>query len=194
MVNSSVVNEISNGICKFSPTSTKGKWIFLIQTVILSFTPIFLLIVQNSVGFAEMMKWKNDIILKDKLVTQATGLSKFLINLQNERAKVSLAVFLDARSGKPTDLTGEYDETDKSLQAIKWRTFGPEKIFQNKLRFQIRVDDFRERVSAVSRIALGGNTTTTELMVSDTEILEFYNLATSRLLTGRVTIMMLYFY
>ena len=44
---STMVHEISNGICKFSPTSTKGKTVFLFQTILLSFTPIMLLIVQN---------------------------------------------------------------------------------------------------------------------------------------------------
>ena len=80
---------------------------------------------------------------KDALVTEATALSKFIINLQLERAKVSLAVFLDAKSGKVTDLSEEYAETDRSLNNIKWREFGSDKIFENKLRFQIRIDDFR---------------------------------------------------
>ena len=61
-----MVHEISNGICKFSPTSTKGKWIFLIQTVVLSFSPILLLCIQNSVNFSDMIQWKNEILLKVK--------------------------------------------------------------------------------------------------------------------------------
>ena len=80
---------------------------------------------------------------KDKLVTEAVQLSQFIINLQFERAKVCLAVFLDVRSGKATDLTKEYGRTDETLQNIKWRSFGHERIFENKLRFQIRIDDFR---------------------------------------------------
>ena len=96
-----------------------------------------------SLAFSDMIKWKNDIMHKDALVTEATALSKFIINLQLERAKVSLAVFLDAKSGKVTDLSEEYAETDRSLNNIKWREFGSDKIFENKLRFQIRIDDFR---------------------------------------------------
>ena len=80
---------------------------------------------------------------KDTLVTEATALSRFIICLQYERAKVSLSVFLDAKSGKATDLTDEYAATDKALNDIKWRKFGQDKIFENKLRFQIRIDDFR---------------------------------------------------
>ena len=73
----------------------------------------------------------------------AMGLSRFSMALQWERAAVSLAVFLDARSGQTTDLSKEYAVTDAALRTVEWRTFGPEKVFENPLRFQIRIDDFR---------------------------------------------------
>ena len=63
--------------------------------------------------------------------------------LQWERAAVSLAIFIDAKSGKTTNLAQEYADTDKALRETKWRRFGPERIFENNLRFQIRLDDFR---------------------------------------------------
>ena len=63
--------------------------------------------------------------------------------LQWERAAVSLSIFIDAKSGKTTDLAKEYSETDNALRQTKWRRFGPERIFENNLRFQIRLDDFR---------------------------------------------------
>ena len=138
-----MVQEISNGICKFSPTSSKGKIVFLFQTVLLSFTPIMLLIIQNSVAFSEMIRWKNEILRKDYLVSEATSLSNFIISLQLERAMVALAVFLDVRSGKATDLSKNYAATDAALANITWREFGDDRIFENKLRFQIRIDDFR---------------------------------------------------
>ena len=67
----------------------------------------------------------------------------FILILQQERSVVCLAVFMDKRSGKQTDLAKEYAATDKALNNVKWRKFGSEKIFENKLRFQIRIDDFR---------------------------------------------------
>ena len=70
-------------------------------------------------------------------------IARFAMALQWERAPVSLAIFLDSRSGKTTDLSKEYGRTDKALREIKWRNFGPEKVFENPLRFQIRIDDFR---------------------------------------------------
>ena len=82
-----IAQEISNGICTFRPTSRRGKFVFFLQTILLSFTPILLLIVQNSVAFHGMIKWKNEIIHKDKLVTEAVQLSQFIINLQFDRGK-----------------------------------------------------------------------------------------------------------
>ena len=70
-------------------------------------------------------------------------LSRFIMALQWERAAVSLSVFLDAKSGKTTDLSKEYAKTDRALRTVNWRVFGPEKVFENPLRFQIRIDDFR---------------------------------------------------
>ena len=143
MSSSSTAQEISNGLCRFSPTSKKGKWIFVLQTFILSFAPIILLVCQNTFSFYETMKLKNNIISKDTLVMECKLLSNVILNLQRERAQVSLAVFLDSRSGKSTNLSREYLLTDQSLIALDWKTYGKERIFQNKLRFQIRIDDFR---------------------------------------------------
>ena len=137
------VQQISNGICSFNPTSSRGKAVFFTQTIVLSFVPIALLIVQNSLAFYEQIKWKNDIFEKDKLVNQATMLSRFIIDLQLERAIICLAVFLDAKSGKATNLDKAYARTDHALLTVKWRPYSNERIFENKLRFQIRLDDFR---------------------------------------------------
>ena len=165
---------ITNGFCAFSPTSTKGKWIFTIQTLILSFVPIVILLAQNGYSFYYMMKQKEQVMHKADLVNiskfckpffiylgptgtivfpiiifdvfqvkDAMGLAQFAMALQWERAAVSLAVFLDARSGKTTDLTKEYGRTDTALRSVQWRNFGTEKVFENPLRFQIRIDDFR---------------------------------------------------
>ena len=60
---------ITNGICSFSPTSTKGKWIFLLQTIILSFTPILILLIQNGTAFYDLMQEKDAITHKNELVS-----------------------------------------------------------------------------------------------------------------------------
>jgi hypothetical protein len=68
VVTTITVQEISNGICNFSPTSTKGKWIFLMQTIIISFIPIGLLMIQNGVAFNDMLVRKQGIQEKDRMV------------------------------------------------------------------------------------------------------------------------------
>ena len=139
----SSIHEISNGFCTFSPTTTKGKWIFRTQTFCLSILPVLLLILQNGITFSVVLKAKNEISFKDNLVTESRHLRRFIINLQNERAGVSLAVFMNKKLGKLTDLSNEYGMTDKSIETLSWRKFGKERIFDSKLRFQIRLDDFR---------------------------------------------------
>ena len=78
-------------------------------------------------------------------VNDAMDLSRFILALQWERAAVSLSVFLDAKTGKTTDISVQYANTDRALRRVadKWRPYGPEKVFENPLRFQIRIDDFR---------------------------------------------------
>ena len=71
------------------------------------------------------------------------GLAVFVLSLQWERAAVSLSVFVDSRTGQATDLSKQYETTNAALRNVQWRQFGEEKVFENPLRFQIRIDDFR---------------------------------------------------
>ena len=76
-ITSTTVHEISNGICRFSPTSTKGKWIFLVQTILISFIPIALLIIQNSFAFNDMLVRKQTIQEKERLVSARIRVTGF---------------------------------------------------------------------------------------------------------------------
>jgi hypothetical protein len=59
---------ITNGLCSFSPTSKRGRWIFMTQTILLSFTPIAILLVQNGMSFYDLMIEKQQILHKNDLV------------------------------------------------------------------------------------------------------------------------------
>ena len=74
---SSMTHMITNGICSFSPTSSKGKWIFVTQTVLLSFTPIMILLMQNGTAFYNLMLEKDAIIHKNELVGMRIKISFF---------------------------------------------------------------------------------------------------------------------
>ena len=73
----STTQMITNGLCSFSPTSTKGKWIFIIQTVIMSFTPIVILLVQNGSSFYSLVKEKEEILHKNDLVINVYSAIQF---------------------------------------------------------------------------------------------------------------------
>lgn len=59
---------ISNGFCTFNPTSRKGKWFFVLQIAILSFTPLLILVVQNSIHFNNQVAQQEQNLEKAKLV------------------------------------------------------------------------------------------------------------------------------
>ena len=50
---------------------------------------------------------------------------------------------MDLPTGEKTNLTKEFQDTDRTIQKIRWKTYGPQKLFDTKLRFRIRLDDFR---------------------------------------------------
>ena len=82
---------------------------------------------------------------------------------------------MNTQLGQKNDLSEIFDKTDKTLGMIKWRQFSTEKIFSTKLRFQIKLDDFREAASKSS-------TNDTTIDVTDQDVLGFYNLASENLL------------
>ena len=84
---------ITNGLCSFSPTSTKGKWIFMIQTVVLSFTPIIILLIQNGASFYEIMMEKEHIFHKNALV-RFFSISIFTSIQITQNKKINCCTFL----------------------------------------------------------------------------------------------------
>ena len=58
------IHEISNGFCRFSPTTNKGRWIFMLQTFFLSVFPVLLLVLQNGLNFNAVVKSKTEITFK----------------------------------------------------------------------------------------------------------------------------------
>ena len=53
------------------------------------------------------------------------------------------AFIMPSIQGEKTNLTKEFQDTDRTIQKIRWKTYGPQKLFDTKLRFRIRLDDFR---------------------------------------------------
>ena len=166
---------ISNGLCRFNPTSPKGKWIFLFQTIFLSFTPILILLIQNSFMFNEMLARKNMVLEKDYNINEVRDLANLVIAMQKERVEVAFSLYMSQETGEKLDLSKVFANTDAAIIGSKWRDFGGEKLFATKLRFQIKLDDFREYADKAAK-------NDTNLDAQDTDVLTLYNLATTRFL------------
>ncbi|TRY71119.1 hypothetical protein TCAL_02390 [Tigriopus californicus] len=180
------MSTMSNGLCSFNPTSTKGKWIFLIQTVFLSFTPILILLAQNSVMFTEMIYRRDMVYAKDSLMADVGSLAELIISLQRERSEVALSLYMSRKTADNMDLNAIFSRTDQDVDEVQWRPFSSDKIFSSKLRFQIKLDDFR---STLQRPALSPNETRNDNnpyinTVSEDDILNFYSHATGTLLNA----------
>ncbi|XP_059091667.1 soluble guanylate cyclase gcy-37-like [Tigriopus californicus] len=185
------MSTMSNGLCSFNPTSTKGKWIFLIQTVFLSFTPILILLAQNSVMFTEMIYRRDMVYAKDSLMADVGSLAELIISLQRERSEVALSLYMSRKTADNMDLNAIFSRTDQDVDEVQWRPFSSDKIFSSKLRFQIKLDDFREMFSrsTLQRPALSPNETRNDNnpyinTVSEDDILNFYSHATGTLLNA----------
>ncbi len=74
---------------------------------------------------------------------ELSSLALFIIDLQRERSAVALSLYISQKSGQKEDLSKLFSQTDRTLTNIEWRAFSEEKIFTTKLRFQIKLDDFR---------------------------------------------------
>jgi hypothetical protein len=70
-------------------------------------------------------------------------LASLLLDLQKERSAVALSLYMSQKTGAKTDLSQVFATTDKTLDKLDWKVLGPEKVFSSKLRFQIKLDDFR---------------------------------------------------
>ena len=61
---------IYNGFCRFNPSTPRGRYIFVSQTLVLSFTPLIILLIQNSFRFNDMMLQGERNLEKSKLVNR----------------------------------------------------------------------------------------------------------------------------
>ena len=109
-------------------------------------------------------------------------IASLVAHLQQERSEAVLTMMSNAESVSVEDiesagisLKNRYMVTDSAIERIKeWRSPEGEQIFQSKLRFQIRLDDFRKRVKA--------NTESSEVELKVEGVMKFYNYATRVLL------------
>ena len=69
------------------------------QVMLLSFTTLTLLLVQNSFSFSEMTKQMELNLEKNNLIDEVASLTEFITALQTERVTVAQGLFISMSSG-----------------------------------------------------------------------------------------------
>ena len=87
--------------------------------MLLSFTTLTLLLVQNSFSFSEMTKQMELNLEKNNLIDEVASLTEFITALQTERVTVAQGLFISMSSGKysPIYQRGFVDRGRNSTQS-----------------------------------------------------------------------------
>ena len=166
-------------ICGITPSTKRGQNIYMACMLLIPLIPIFALITQNIILLDDIINRKAELMDIDLSVEKSDEVARLVSNLQQERSEVLLSVFvsnnIDSTVNIGLDLKNRFRQTDSSLNNISnWRSPAGEDIFRSKLRFQIRLDDFRKRVVE------NNDTSKADVVVEDAML--FYNYATKVLL------------
>ena len=166
-------------ICGITPSTKRGQNIYMACMLLIPLIPIFALITQNIILLDDIINRKAELMDIDLSVEKSDEVARLVSNLQQERSEVLLSVFvsnnIDSTVNIGLDLKNRFLQTDGSLDNISnWRSPAGEDIFRSKLRFQIRLDDFRKRVVE------NNDTSNADVVVEDAML--FYNYATKVLL------------
>ena len=144
--------------------------------------PILALVIQNVTQLKTTIAARNDLISVEQSVLASIDMAALVRALQEERSGAVLMMMtnLDDVGLEDVKKIGVRMEersllTDESLDQIKvWRQPKGEVMFESKLRFQIRLQDFRKKVRP--------DNNTQSLDIKTEDVMEFYNFATGVLL------------
>jgi len=137
------------GIFSVNPVTKTGQRLYMMHMLLLPFLPITALIVQNSTTLNNLLQYQRDVASIGRKVDGATLLEKFITNMQRERAEVAFYIFTNGSQTLEMNLTTRFRHTDTTLENMPWPDRferGKEDMFKSKLRFQIRHEDFRQRI------------------------------------------------
>ena len=170
-------------MCGITPTTKKGQNIFMAGMLVIPLIPIFALITQNVILFNDVIIRKTDLIASDGSVEQSNEVSRLVSSLQQERSETLFSLFvtnnIQSQVAVGLDLKKRFLQTDFALENMSnWRSPVGEEMFRSKLRFQIRLDDFRKLV--IENNETSQNEDQSELVVEDA--MYFYTYATKVLL------------
>ena len=170
-------------MCGITPTTKRGQNIYMACMLVIPLIPIFALITQNVILLNDVIIRKTDLIASDGSVEQSNEVSRLVSSLQQERSETLFSLFvtnnIQSQVAVGLDLKKRFLQTDFALENMSnWRSPVGEEMFRSKLRFQIRLDDFRKLV--IENNETSQNEDQSELVVEDA--MYFYTYATKVLL------------
>ena len=168
-------------LCGITPTTKRGHNIYMACMLLIPLIPIFALITQNVILLNDIIIRRTDLIDSEGSVERSDEAALLVSTLQKERSEALFSLFVDNNIATQIsiglDLKARFLQTDKALENVKnWRSPEGAEMFRSKLRFQIRLDDFRKKVIENNET----NADKSELVVEDA--MGFYNYATRVLL------------
>jgi len=141
------VFKVKTGCCGLDPTTGRGKQIHLAQMLCLPFIPIMALIIQNAVNMISVLQYQNEMQETISQVQISTGLGNVTEALQSERAEIAFFLFTNG-SVIRRNLSEHFQYTNQLIDELKWPKFRiGDQLFQNKILFRIRLDDFRDKIT-----------------------------------------------
>merc|ERR1712172_259568 len=127
---------------------------YMMHMLLLPFLPITALIIQNSITLSDLLMYQREVATIGSKVDGITLLEKFITNLQKERAEVAFHIFTNGSKTLEMNLTTRFGLTDSSLEQMVWPDIpetrfiaSTQEKFSSRLRFQIRHEDFRQRIA-----------------------------------------------
>ena len=138
-------------ICQESNTAKKNtQALVMLGLIILPLFPILTLIIQNGFSLSHLVTSKSDMIVNEVFVRESEEISDTIQKLQEERAYAVYLISLTTNNGPNISLHSQriketFIKTDLVLSKISnWQTDENDIRFDSQLRFQIRLEDFRE--------------------------------------------------
>ncbi|XP_071526861.1 uncharacterized protein [Panulirus ornatus] len=136
----------------FNPVSKRGRVLHLVQMLVLPFIPIVALISQNCIAMSNALRNQAAVSVVAVQVQDAVEIGQLLRALQLERTEVGYYILSNASSALRMNITNVYERTNMIIESMRrWprvhRSDKPRtKIFKSRVRFQIRLEDFRDSI------------------------------------------------
>ncbi|XP_053640930.1 uncharacterized protein [Cherax quadricarinatus] len=136
----------------FNPVSRKGRALHLLQMLVLPFIPIVALITQNCIAMSNALRNQAAVSSVAVQVQHAVDIGLLLRALQLERTELCYYVLSNASSTFRMNITNVYQHTNGTIEGVqRWPSFHRNmqrsRIFQSRVRFQIRLQDFRDSIN-----------------------------------------------